>query len=243
MLQRSREIGGRAVLFASVPAGPAYRRGDAHLVRLPCRIGCGAGAVTGRGFVTCRIRSGLRQIRLWSSAQNEYPIRSCPRWNGAVGMKWIATALFLAVGGAVYFLTRNSQQQPPSRVLEDRSFVINGRPTTCGELIQQPCEFRLQTEYNRVGDRLESFLYSSALGSFATDTGFAAELGPFASDISFAAAAKLSLQACQLSDTTGKTILDFVELGRLDHPDAGSPELFAYWNRAREGLCAVGTSV
>ncbi len=54
-------------------------------------------------------------------------------------MKRIATALLviLAVGAAVYFLTRNPPQQPSPRPLEDRSFIINGRPTTCGELIRQ----------------------------------------------------------------------------------------------------------
>ena len=37
----------------------------------------------------------------------------------------------------------------------------------------------------------------------------------------FPAAAKLALQACVLSHTAGKTVLEFVDVGRLDHPDAG----------------------
>lgn len=159
-------------------------------------------------------------------------ISSCPESNGVVAMKRIANVLLIivVVGGigiALYFLVSEAAQDTPPRPLADQAFTINGRPTTCSELFRHACDFNLQSEYNMWGDGVESFVTSSALGSYAEDIGFVAT-------------AKLSLQACGLSRTPGKTFLEFIDLARLDQPDASSAQLFPFWNRTRQDLCPQG---
>ncbi|ABG99172.1 conserved hypothetical protein (plasmid) [Rhodococcus jostii RHA1] len=90
----------------------------------------------------------------------------------------------------------------------------------------QACGFDLQTVYNDVGGRLEGFVHT-------------ADLGPYADRIGVAASANLSLRACVLARTSGRTFLEFVDVSQPAHPDAGSPELFPFWNRAREELCPL----
>ncbi|AWK75919.1 hypothetical protein CBI38_29220 [Rhodococcus oxybenzonivorans] len=129
-----------------------------------------------------------------------------------------------AVAVALFYFTSRTPQDTAARPMEDKAFMIDGRPMTCRELFPPGCDFDLQYSYNRWGERLESFVDTS-------------DLGPYARDIGFAASAKLSLQACRLSETSGKTILEFVELARRDHPEADSPQVFPVWNRARQFLC------
>lgn len=128
----------------------------------------------------------------------------------------LAVVVFLAVFGS----SRDTTPHP----LADKTFTIHGRPTTCSTLFGQACDYSLQSEYNRWGNGLESFVESSPLGSYATDIGFVAS-------------AKLSLQACGLARTAGKTVLEFEALARREHPDATSAQLFPFWNRTRQGLC------
>ena len=111
-----------------------------------------------------------------------------------------------------------------ARTLADAVFVIDGTPSTCADLFAHPCDYTLQSQYNQWGPRLEQFLTTSPLGSYADRIGFAAS-------------AKLSLQACALSRTVGKTFLEFVAAARAEHPDATSPQLFPFWHRTRQGLC------
>lgn len=128
----------------------------------------------------------------------------------------LAVVVFLAVF--------DSSRDTSSRSLADDTFTIGGRPTTCSTLFGQPCDYTLQSEYNRWGNGLETFVTTSPLGSYATDIGFVAS-------------AKLSLQACGLARTAGKTFLEFEALARREHPDATSAELFPFWNRTRQALC------
>ncbi|MDI9978759.1 hypothetical protein [Rhodococcus sp. IEGM 1307] len=121
---------------------------------------------------------------------------------------------------------RNTPSESAPRPVKDRAFVIGRHPTTCSQLVGQACGFDLQTVYNDVGDRLEGFVHT-------------ADLGPYADRMGVAASAKLSLQACVLARTSGKTFLEFVDVSQPAHPDAGSPELFPFWNRAREELCPL----
>lgn len=129
-------------------------------------------------------------------------------------------ALAVFVYFAVFDSTRNTTPNP----LPDETFVIQGQETNCSTLFKQPCDFTLQSEFNQWGDGLESFIDSNTLGSYATEIGFAPS-------------AKLSLQACGLARTAGKTVLEFEALARQDHPDASRAELFPFWNRTPQGLC------
>ena len=74
----------------------------------------------------------------------------------------------------------------------------------------------LQSAFNRWGTGLAPFVDSGVLG-------------PYAERIGFVASAKVSLDACALSHITGKAVLEFVEQAQRQHPDAGSPELFPFW--------------
>ncbi|MEE2032377.1 hypothetical protein [Rhodococcus chondri] len=138
----------------------------------------------------------------------------------------IAILVLLVLGAVVFYATRDGSTESAERPLEDSSFVIEGRRTTCTQLFRHPCDYSLQLEFNRSGHNLENFVNSEYLG-------------PYAENIGFAESAKLALQACVLSHTAGKTILEFVEVGRADHPDAGLVELFPFWNRARQQLCPM----
>lgn len=129
-----------------------------------------------------------------------------------------------ALAGGVFLAVYDSSRDTAPRPLADTTFTIDGQPTTCSTLFEQPCEYRLQSEYNRWGGGLESFVHTSPLGTYAHDIGFAPS-------------AKLSLTACGLARTAGKTFLEFVTVARADHPDATSPQLFPFWNRTRQGLC------
>ncbi|MDJ0362579.1 hypothetical protein [Rhodococcus sp. H29-C3] len=62
-------------------------------------------------------------------------------------------------------------------------------------------------------------------------------MGPYAADIGFVDSAKLSLQACGVARTAGKTVLEFEDLAQRDHPDATSAQLFPFWNQTRQELC------
>ena len=64
---------------------------------------------------------------------------------------------------------------------------------------------------------------------------------PFARSIGFVAEAKLSLQACEVSATAGRTILDFYTLAEIDHPTATTTDLFPFWNESRQFLCPVNS--
>ena len=134
----------------------------------------------------------------------------------------IVTLCTLAVVG--FLVALSSFRDTTPRPLADETFMIHGQPTTCSMLFGQACDYSLQSEYNRWGNGLESFIESSPLG-------------PYATEIGFAASAKLSLQACGLARTAGKTALEFETLARREHPEATSPQLFPFWNRTRQGLC------
>lgn len=125
---------------------------------------------------------------------------------------------------AAFLTVFDTAQDTTSRPLADKTSMIGGKPTTCSTLFEQPCDYSLQSEYNQWGDRLETFVTSSPLGSYA-------------SEIGFVASAKLSLQACSLARTAGRTVLDFESLARRNHPEAVSSQLFAFWNRTPQGLC------
>lgn len=132
-------------------------------------------------------------------------------------------ALAVVVIRTIFESSRDTTPRP----IADTTFTIHGRPTTCGALFGQPCDYTLQSAYNRWGAGLEPFIESSPLG-------------PYATEIGFVASAKLSLQACGLNRTVGKTFLEFVALARREHPDATSPDLFPFWNRTRQALCPTG---
>ncbi|CAG7634652.1 hypothetical protein SIM91_43500 [Rhodococcus opacus] len=129
-----------------------------------------------------------------------------------------------ALAVVVFLTVFESSRDTTPRPLAEETFTIGGRPATCSALFGQPCDYTLQSEFNRWGSGLESFVESSPLGSYAADIGFVAS-------------AKLSLRACGLARTVGKTFLEFEALARRDHPDATSPQLFPFWNRTRQGLC------
>ncbi|MDJ0396520.1 hypothetical protein QMK17_24775 [Rhodococcus sp. G-MC3] len=129
-------------------------------------------------------------------------------------------ALAVVVFLKVFDSTRDTTPRPQA----DESFVIDGQEATCSTLFGQPCDYTIQSEYNRWGDGLESFVNSSPLGSYATDIGFVAS-------------AKLSLQACGVARTAGQTVLEFEELAQTDHPEATRTQLFPFWNRTRQSLC------
>lgn len=131
---------------------------------------------------------------------------------------------FFAVIFIVLFAVIKSSRDTTSPALADESFVIQGQPTTCSSLFGEPCDFDLQTEYNMWGDGLESFVDSGVLG-------------PYAADIGFVDSAKLSLQACGVNRTAGKTVLEFEDLAQRDHPDATRAQLFPFWNETRQDLC------
>ncbi len=124
----------------------------------------------------------------------------------------------------VYFAVFDSTRDTTPHPLADEIFVIHGQETNCSTLFKQPCDYTLQSEFNRWGNGLESFIDSNTLG-------------PYATDIGFASSAKLSLQACGVARTAGKTVLEFEDLARQDHPNATRTELFSFWNRTPQGLC------
>ena len=134
----------------------------------------------------------------------------------------IVTVCTLAFVG--FLVAFNSFRGTTPRPLADQTFTIHGQPTTCSMLFGHACDYSLQSQYNRWGNGLESFVESSTLG-------------PYATEIGFAASAKLSLQACGLARTAGNTVLEFEALARAEHPEATSPQLFPFWNRTRQGLC------
>ncbi|MGG7102815.1 hypothetical protein [Rhodococcus sp. 24CO] len=134
----------------------------------------------------------------------------------------VVVVCVVAVG--VYLVIHRSPQGDPSRPLADTSAIIDGQRTTCAELFGETCSFDLQSEYNQWGESIESFVNSGVLG-------------PYARSIGFVPAAKLSLQACGVSNTAGRTVLDFNVLVRADHPEASTTDLFPFWNASRQSLC------
>lgn len=138
----------------------------------------------------------------------------------------VLIVVLIAAGVVTFFALWDGSDTAAHRPLDDSAFVIHGQRTTCSTLFGRPCDYDLQTEYNRWG---------AELGRFVDTTDF----GPYGNALPFADAARLSLQACMYSHAAGRTELEFVELARRDHPDADSVELFPFWNRARQGLCPV----
>ncbi|KAA0015875.1 hypothetical protein [Antrihabitans cavernicola] len=141
----------------------------------------------------------------------------------------IVIVVMAGIGIALFFLASTYLPADPSPAaapppLEDTAFTVSGHPTTCSELFRHQCDFNLQYDYDKWGNGLESFVDSGVLGTYAEDIGFVPS-------------AKLSLQACGVAGTDGTTFLNFIDLAHADHPDAGSPQLFPFWNRTRQGLC------
>lgn len=114
--------------------------------------------------------------------------------------------LVVALAVAVLLLLSGSPREGTSHELADTVHTIGGKPTTCTELFGETCSFALQSDYNQWGQNLEGFVNAGTLGPFARSIGFVAE-------------AKLSLQACEVSATAGRTILDFYT--RRDRPPHG----------------------
>ncbi len=129
---------------------------------------------------------------------------------------------------AVLLLLSGSPREGTSHELADTVHTIGGKPTTCTELFGETCSFALQSDYNQWGQNLEGFVNAGTLGPFARSIGFVAE-------------AKLSLQACEVSATAGRTILDFYTLAEIDHPTATTTDLFPFWNESRQFLCPVNS--
>ncbi|MFI6396599.1 hypothetical protein ACIBED_00620 [Rhodococcus coprophilus] len=136
----------------------------------------------------------------------------------------VVLVLVAVVAAGFYFALRGVSDSDSTRTVEDTRVVLDGTPTTCGELFGAPCSLSLQTTYNRIAPRLDEFVRGT-------------DLGPWAATIGFDESAALLVEACSLIGHPGQTQLEFVDLGRVWHPEAGSPELFPFWNRAREGLC------
>lgn len=136
----------------------------------------------------------------------------------------VVLVLVAVVAAGFYFVLRSVSDSESTRTVEDTRVVLDGTPTTCGELFGTPCSLSLQTTYNRIAPRLDEFVRGT-------------DLGPWAATIDFDETAALLVEACSLIGQPGQTQLEFVDLGRVWHPEAGSPELFPFWNRARERLC------
>lgn len=119
------------------------------------------------------------------------------------------------------FTTENPSHSPPDAIVN-----INGEQTTCSELFDEPCSFDLQSEFNQWGTEIQSFVNMNTLG-------------PYARSIGFTAAAKLSLQACGISNTAGRTVLDFYDTASIDHPGVGTADLFPFWNESLQFLCGA----
>lgn len=140
-----------------------------------------------------------------------------------IGRVIVVVAVVAALGAGAYLLLPEPRQTGP-RPLDDRVFVLDGRETTCSDLFGEPCGDELQREFDRWGHDL---------GRFVDSTTF----GPYGDALPFAAAAKLSLQACWYARSFGKTVLEFVDLARHDHPDASFVDLAPFWDRTRFELC------
>lgn len=142
--------------------------------------------------------------------------------------KWLfgllAVVVVLGIIVAVFLYFNAGKEDTEERTLADAQYSIGGKPTTCTELFGAPCDYTMQTGYNRWGAHLEQFVNSGAYGSFARDIGFVPS-------------AKLSLQACNISSTPGRTSLDFLDTAKIDHPNAPTGELLVFWNKSRQELC------
>lgn len=140
----------------------------------------------------------------------------------------VSILLVVALAVAVLLLLSGSPRERTSHELTDTVHTIGGKPTTCTDLFGVTCSFALQSDYNQWGQDLDSFVGAGTLGPFARSIGFVAE-------------AKLSLQACEVSATAGRTILDFYTLAGIDHPAATTTDLFPFWNESRQFLCPVNS--
>ncbi len=136
----------------------------------------------------------------------------------------VVLVLVAVVAAGFYFALRGVSDSESTRSVEDTEVVLDGTPTTCGELFGAPCSVDVQTTYNRIAPRLDDFVRG-------------ADFGPWAATIGFDESAILVVEACNLIGRPGQTDLEFVDLARVRYPNAGSPELFPFWQRAREGLC------
>lgn len=134
--------------------------------------------------------------------------------------------LVVALAAAGFYVAfRLGPDTGPTRTLDDTRVVLDGTPTTCSELFDSPCSFDMQTTYNRYGPDVDDFVRST-------------DLGPYARAIGVTESARLLLEACMLIGRPGQTSLEFVEHAQVRHADVGSPDLFPFWNRASQGLCA-----
>ncbi|MBT2264308.1 hypothetical protein [Rhodococcus erythropolis] len=141
----------------------------------------------------------------------------------------LSVVVVSALAAAIYFVTSRSPEVSTAHPLPDAVSTIDGQLTTCSELFGETCSFDLQTEFNTWGAGIEQFV----------DAG---SLGPFARGIGFVASAKLSLQACGVGSAAGRTVLDFNDLARIEHPEASTTDLFPFWNSSRQFLCPTANS-
>lgn len=145
-----------------------------------------------------------------------------------VFLQFLSILVVIGVLVVAAMLLSGFRPEENSHSLPDTVVTIEGQPVTCTELFQKTCSFDLQSAYNQWGNGIESFVDSGALG-------------PYARSIGFTAAAKLSLQACGINNTAGRTVLDFYDHARVDHPMAVTPDLFPFWNASRQFLCLDGS--
>ncbi|ORL31728.1 hypothetical protein A5N78_13065 [Prescottella equi] len=138
----------------------------------------------------------------------------------------LVVAALLGTGFAFYRALSDVAQTSTERPLADEVATVRGRTVTCVELLPDSCSFDMQFAFDRWGDGLNAYL--------------ASDLGPWGRGVSDASAAKLGLQACNLSSIPGQTYLEFERVARADHPDANTSQLYPFWDQARRILCPAG---
>ncbi|PTR27418.1 hypothetical protein C8K36_10440 [Rhodococcus sp. OK519] len=137
----------------------------------------------------------------------------------------LVAALF-GTGVAFYRVLSDVAPASTDRPLANEVATVKGRTMTCAELLPDGCTFDLQFAFDRWGDGLNAFV--------------ASDLGPWGRGLPVAPAAKLGLEACNTASMPGRTYLEFEPVARVDHPGASTPELYPFWNQAREILCPAG---
>lgn len=138
----------------------------------------------------------------------------------------LVVAALLGTGFAFYHAMSGVTQTSTDRPLANDVVTVRGRTVTCAELLPDGCSFDLQFAFDRWGDQLNSYV--------------ASDLGPWGRGLPVEPAAKLGLQACNLSSMPGQTYLEFERVARADHPDASTAQLFPFWDQARRVLCPAG---
>ncbi len=104
----------------------------------------------------------------------------------------LVVAALLGTGFAFYSALSDVAQTSTERPLADDVATVRGRTVTCVELLPDSCSFDMQFAFDRWGDGLNAYL--------------ASDLGPWGRGVSDASAAKLGLQACNLSSIRGRPI-------------------------------------